>query len=119
MGMPMKPDAYLKCVLTAIAVLLLAMVVKSYVEPRGALAASERSYLYVEPRTTMLRKPDGTQQVQGKVVIDLRTGDVWGFPTLSGAPYPVDATRSEPPVSSPMYLGRFDFSKMAEPPRAR
>ncbi len=60
----------------------------------------------------MLRKPNGTGQVEGKVFIDLRTGDIWGFPTLSGAPYPVDATKNEPTVSEPMYLGKFDLSKM-------
>ena len=68
---------------------------------------------YIEPGTTMLRSPDGTSQVQGKVVVDLRNGNIWGFPTLSSAPYPVDATSSQPPVSHPMYLGRFDFAKAA------
>jgi hypothetical protein len=50
--------------------------------------------------------------MQGKVVIDLRTGEVWGFPTLDRVPYPVDWTKPTPPVSSPMYLGKFDFAKM-------
>jgi hypothetical protein len=108
----MSLDHYSKCVLTAIALLLGVIALRPVAHPGVASAASEYSYLYVEPRTTTLRKPDGTQQVQGKVVIDMRNGDVWGFPTLSSAPYPVDTTRSEPPVSTPMYLGKFDFSKM-------
>jgi hypothetical protein len=35
---------------------------------------------------------DGSQQVEGKIVIDMRNGDVWGFPTQSGPglPYPVE-----------------------------
>jgi hypothetical protein len=33
--------------------------------------------------------------VQGKVVVDLR-GDVWGFPTTSSAPFPVDLSNNQP-----------------------
>jgi len=109
---PMHLDLYSKCVLTAIALLLAVIALRPVARPNVVSAASDYSYLYVEPRTTMLRNPDGTQQLQGKVVIDMRNGDIWGFPTLSGAPYPIDTTRSEPPVSTPMYLGKFDFSKM-------
>ena len=39
----------------------------------------------------MLRKPDGSQQVEGKIVIDMRNGDVWGFATLSGLGLPYQA----------------------------
>jgi hypothetical protein len=55
----------------------------------------------------MLRKPDGTAQVYGKVFIDMQTGDVWGFPTNTTDPYPSNPTSSTPPKSHPMYLGRF------------
>ena len=103
---------YTKCVLTVIAILLLILVLPPAVHPPVASAQSDYSYLYVEPRTTILRKPDGSAQMQGKVVIDMRNGNVWGFPTLSSAPYPVDTTKPQPPVSSPMYLGKFDFSKI-------
>jgi hypothetical protein len=34
-----------------------------------------------------------------------------GDPMLSDAPYPVDLTNKEPPVSAPMYLGKYDLSK--------
>ena len=78
-------------------------------------AQVEPPHLYIEPLTTTLRKPDGTGQMEGKVVIDLRNGDIWGFPTLTSAPYPVDTTNTKPPVSEPMYLGRFDFTKMQRP----
>jgi hypothetical protein len=46
------------------------------------------------------------------VFIDLRTGDVWGFPTASSAPYPVVMTSNEPPLSKPIYLGKFDLGAM-------
>ena len=105
-------DLYSKCVLTVIALLLGVLALRPIARPGSVSAASDFSHLYVEPRTTMLRNPDGSQQVEGKVFIDMRNGDVWGFPTLSSAPYPVDTTRPEPAVSTPMYLGKFDFSKM-------
>jgi hypothetical protein len=106
-------DLYSKCVLTVIAILLGIVAFKPYAHPPAALAASDYSYLYVEPRTYTLRKPNGMEQVEGKVVIDMRNGDIWGFPTVSALPYPVDPSRSEPPISTPMYLGKFDFSKVA------
>jgi hypothetical protein len=40
-------------------------------------------------------------------MIDMRTGDVWGFPTLVQSPYPVSANagNTKPPKSEPIYLG--------------
>ena len=107
----MQSKTYTQGVLTVIA-LLLGVIALRPSNPVTVQAQSPASYLYVEPRVTSIRKPDGSAQMQGKVVIDLRTGDIWGFPTLSGAPYPVDLTKPEPPVSEPIYLGKFDFSKM-------
>jgi hypothetical protein len=43
-------------------------------------------------------------------MIDLRNGDIWGFPTKSMLPYPVDPLRKDSPVVKPVYLGRFDLS---------
>ncbi|HXK04281.1 MAG TPA: hypothetical protein VMS37_17895 [Verrucomicrobiae bacterium] len=108
----MRANTYTQCVLTAIALLLGMIALRPTTNPVTVHAQSDTSWIYVEPRTTMLRKPNGTGQMQGKVFIDLRTGDIWGFPTLSDAPYPVDTTKPEPPVSEPMYLGKFDLSKM-------
>lgn len=104
---------YAKCILTVIAGLLAIIALRPLGSPVVAAAESNYQYLYIEPRTTTLRNPDGSQQVQGRVVVDMRNGNVWGFPTLSSAPYPVDTLRPEPPVSTPMYLGKFDFSKIA------
>jgi hypothetical protein len=105
-----RHSGYLKAVLTAIAVLLGILVLRPATDPPHVQAQSEYDYLYIEPGTTMLRKTDGSGQVLGKVVIDRRTGDVWGFPTSTNAPYPVVVTSHEPPVSKPMYLGKFDFA---------
>ncbi|MFN0169539.1 MAG: hypothetical protein ACKV22_24215 [Bryobacteraceae bacterium] len=53
--------------------------------------------------------------MQGKVVIDRRNGDVWGFPASTSAPYPIVTTSHEPPWSKAMYLGRFDCTSMKRP----
>ena len=108
----MRTDLYQRAVLTVIALLLGFLALRPATNPMPVLAQPSASSIYVEPGVTTLRKPDGTEQVQGKVMIDLQTGDVYGFPTLSGASYPVDTTRPEPPVSHPMYLGRFDLTGM-------
>jgi hypothetical protein len=109
----LRVDLYSKVVLTAIALLLAAIAFRPITHPQTASAASNYSnYLYVEPGTTSIRKPDGSSQVEGKVIIDMRTGDIWGFPTLAPVPYPFDSVNSKPPVSSPVYLGKFDLAKM-------
>jgi hypothetical protein len=105
-------DLYSKCILTVIAFLLAIVALRPLTHPITASAQSTYSYLYVEPSTSTLRNPDGSQQLQGKVIIDLRNGNIWGFPTDSVLPYPVNVLQSQPPVSSPMYLGKFDFSKI-------
>ena len=94
-----------------VAVVLLAAAALRPDRPSAVQAQSDRQ-LFIEPGTTLLRTPDGRGQVQGKVVIDLRTGDVWGFPTASSAPYPVAVMSNEPPLSKPIYLGKFDLAAM-------
>jgi hypothetical protein len=108
-------DLYTKVVLSVIAVFLGVIAFKPVVSPAKVEAQDDRSYLYIEPQTTVLRRPDGLAQVEGKVVVDRRTGDVWGFPTASSAPYPVNTSDNRPPVSKAMYLGKFDFTSMTLP----
>jgi hypothetical protein len=106
----MKTDSLLKTLLLVVAVLLGLIMLR----PQGAETAQvpflPRYELYIEPGTTMLRTPDGSQQVLGKVVVDLRNGKVWGFPTLGAQPYPSDPTQTTPPVSHPIYLGQYDLA---------
>jgi hypothetical protein len=99
-----------RILLLAIAVFLGMMALRPWFSPEPVRAAGEPRHLYIEPGTYMLRSPDASRQVVGKVVVDLSTGKIWGFPTLSDSPYPVDTTKSTPPVSSPLYLGRYDFA---------
>ena len=98
--------------LVVIAVLLGMLVLRPMVQPAPVRAQADEGYpFYVEPGYTTIRKPDGTAQVYGKVVIDMRNGDIWGFPTLAQGPYPVDTAKTTPPKSYPMYLGKFMFSE--------
>jgi len=110
----MNIDRFAKTMLVIIAALLAWLVVRPVLQPQPVRAQASEGYpFYVEPGYTMLRKPDGTSQMYGKVVIDMRNGDIWGFPTLTQAPYPIDSAQTKPPKSSPMYLGKFMFSEAA------
>lgn len=108
----MRADLYTKTILTVIAVLLGVLAFRTAGTPAVVRAQGIQRDLYIEPGVFMLRKPDGMAQVKGKVVIDRVTGEVWGFPTLVDGPYPVDQTKTTPPVSHPMYLGQFAFSDL-------
>ena len=106
----MKLDWFVKLMLFSIIVLLSVLVFRPVLQPAPVQAQTDNNNFYVEPGYTMLRKPDGSGQMYGKMMIDMRTGDIWGFPTLAESPYPIDATKSDPPRSNPMYLGKFVLS---------
>jgi hypothetical protein len=118
----MKLDYLSKAALTAIVALLATYVFHLFSAPRAVYAqgSGSENRFYIEPGVTMLRAPDGSRQVLGKVVVDLSNGNVWGFPTNTEKPYPVDTryvtstSNVEPPVSTPIFLGKFDISKMSE-----
>jgi hypothetical protein len=106
----MRQDGLTKLLLFVIAVALVAIAVRPYVDPAPALAqASSAHSFYIEPGVQMLRYPDGTGQVYGKVVVDLRSGKVWGFPTGTPDPYPSNPLDSKPTTSRPFALGKFAF----------
>src|SRR3989454_1653877 len=104
---PVKPDRFMQTILLLTALLLSVIAVRPYLIAQRVEAQSSGRYdFYIEPGTHMLRAPGGSLQVLGKVVVDMKTGDVWGFPTLSADPYPIDITKPEPPTSKPIYLDR-------------
>ncbi len=108
----MQFDRFTKAMLVIIAILLGVVALRPMAQPIPVRAQAEEGYpFYVEPGYTTLRKPDGTSQMYGKMVIDMRSGDIWGFPTLVQGPYPVDNGKTTPPKSYPMYLGEFMFSE--------
>jgi hypothetical protein len=105
----MKKSATTDILLLLIAISLLAIAARPYLRPEAARADSEPYPFYIEPGTQMLRAPDGSQQVLGRVVIDMRNGKVWGFPTSSTDVYPTNPMNSKLQVSHPFPLGRFAF----------
>jgi hypothetical protein len=80
--------------------------------PAVQAQSGEAHSFYIEPGTAMLRAPDGNRQVLGKVVIDLRNGNVWGFPTLGREPYPASGMQTTPQTSHPFLLGKFVLSDL-------
>ncbi len=108
-------DFYTKMVLTAIALLLAALLFRPVVAPSGVRAQSNSARFYVEPGSTLIRKPSGDLQLPGKVVIDLENGDIWGFPTNQDFFYPVDYMNKTAPTAPAIYLGRYDFAGMKRP----
>jgi hypothetical protein len=109
----MKTDRLVKFLLQMIAVLLGMIALRPYMAPPVVEAQSgEPHALYNEPGTAMLRAPDGSRQALGKVVVDLRTGDIWGFPTLTQDAYPAAGANPTPPTSHPFLLGKFAFADL-------
>jgi hypothetical protein len=78
--------------------------------PRAA--ADTAPPFYVEPGTVDIPLAGGGN-AQGKVFIDLTTGDAFGFPAFAPKlPYPgAQVSESRPLIVAPVYLGRFDLSK--------
>jgi hypothetical protein len=108
----MKPITTTNLLLSIIALLLFAIAIRPLKSPEPVLAQSSNSNLFIEPGTHMLRAPDNRRQVLGKVVVDLRSGRIWGFPTNGPQPYPMNTVTSRIEVSRPFEIGRFAFDEM-------
>jgi len=103
----MKANTTTNLLLAAIALLLLAIVLRPLRFPEAVQAQTPDVDFYFEPGTFLIRAPDNSQQVYGKVVVDLRNGRVWAFPTLTPQPYPSDPIYNKPQISHPFLIGRF------------
>jgi hypothetical protein len=109
----MKIDRLTQCLLFAIAIFLGIIALRPYIAPATVQAQSTEAYpLSIEPGTFMLRAPDGSRQVMGRVAIDMRNGNIWGFPTLSNDVYPTAGADTTPPTSHPFRLGKFAFADL-------
>jgi hypothetical protein len=109
----MKNDLVTKSLLALIAIALGAIAIRPYAAPDYAHAQNTAAYpVYIEPGVQMLKSSDGSKQLYGRVVVDLRTGKIWGFPTMTTDPYPFNAMNSKPQTSHPFELGRFAFEDM-------
>ena len=111
----MKPGLFVSALLVLTTVFLGFIALRPLVTPQMVKAESEAEHdFYIEPGTTRLTSPDGSQNAIGKVVVDLRNGNIWGFPTNRPEPYPRAGSTAQPPVVSPIYLGRYDFGGMTK-----
>lgn len=108
----MKLMTFERIAVALIIVFLGLLALRPLLRPQIARAQSPAGHYYIEPGIHILRSPDRTKQVHGKVVVDLSTGEIWGFPTAQDVPYPVDTVRPRPATSEPMYLGKFAFAAM-------
>ncbi len=109
----MKSHLFENFVLTAIAIFLGIIALRPLVMPPVVRAqGADKCGIYIEPGTHMLRAPDGKSQMYGRVMVDLCTGNVYGYPTMTNDTYPVDITSKEPPTSNPIHLGRFNLEAM-------
>jgi hypothetical protein len=107
----MKSEALTKLMLALIAMFLGIIAFRPVLTPAPVQAQSTVYPFYIEPGYQMLRAPDGSRQVWGRVVIDLRNGKVWGFPTTVEGVYPVNGVANKAPTSHPFVLGKFDFAE--------
>lgn len=108
----MESDRFVRAALMLIVAFLGLIALRPYVSPPAAQAQAPDLYpLYIEPDVHTIRVPDGTGEFFGKIIIDMRNGNVWGFPTGSRMPYPIKLG-NEAPVSHPVFLGKFDFAAL-------
>lgn len=112
--MPMRVDWVVRLSSVIIAVALTVIAFRPMADPPAVSADSDPFPFYIEPGVEMLRYPDGSAQVYGKVVVDLRNGKIWGFPTGGQSPYPVDTTTPKPPTARPVYLGKYAFGEVSQ-----
>jgi hypothetical protein len=108
----MKFTSFDRVLLVLTAIFLGVIALRPLLAPEAAAAQSPAPHYYIEPGIHMLLAPDRSKQTNGKIVVDMITGDVYGFPTSSDTPYLIDPVKTQPVTSSPMYLGRFDFAAM-------
>ncbi len=107
----MKVDWFVKTLLLVIAVSLGVLALRPLLVPAAVNAQGPEVYpFYIEPGIVMLHSPDGSRQVYGRMVVDLRNGKVWGFPTLTQDPYPTNAMSNTPTTSHPFLLAKFAFN---------
>ncbi len=100
--------------LTVIAVSLAAIAARPYVQPAPVQAQTANADpLFVEPGSSLIRMPSGGQ-VPGKVITNLRTGNVWGFATGGGDGYPMSPVDGKPGTAHAVLLGRYELAEIGK-----
>jgi hypothetical protein len=109
----MRKDTLTNTLLALIAVALIVIAVRPYIAPAPAQAQSAAPYpFYIEPGVQMLHRAGVTENIYGRVVIDMRSGKIWGFPTGTIDTYPSNSLDEKPVTSHPLYLGKFAFEEI-------
>lgn len=93
--------------LAAIALLLLTLALRPMWTPAPVMAQTPDTDYFFEQGTFMVKSYETGQQSYSKIVVDVRNGRVWAFPTISPAPFPVDPVNGKPQTSHPFQIGRF------------
>lgn len=103
----MKIDGLVKFLLLVIAIFLGVIALRPYVAPRIVEAQSGGAHpIYVEPGAVELYAQNG-RNVMGRIVIDLRNGNVWGFPEFLETSPQEFAMSPHVPTSHPVLLGKY------------
>ncbi len=108
----MKLNLFDRTVLTLVTLFLGVLALRPMFTPEVVRAQGAIDHLYIEPGVHTLLSPDKSRQAEGKIMVDLTTGNIWGFPTGPDTPYPIDRLKAQPATSSPIYLGKFDLTGM-------
>lgn len=108
---------YNKIVLTVIALFLGILALRPLASP-SAVRAQENSpypFLHFDEKLSRIEAPDGSASLAGRIAIDLRTGNIYGFPTdVLG--YPRTYVKDKPAISNPILLGRFNLQGLSSTP---
>lgn len=110
--MKLNLNLFDRAALALVTIFLGMLALRPLFTPAVAMAQISQDHLYIEPGIKMLLSPDRTKKTQGKVVVDLTTGNIWGFPTAPDTPYPIDTVKPQPGTSVPIYLGKFELTQM-------
>jgi hypothetical protein len=106
----MKIDGFVKFLLLVIAIFLGIIALRPYLAPPVVEAQSSGAYpVYFAPSAVMLSTPNGGSS-WGRVAIDLRNGNVRGFPGFTQDTF--GAFDKTLPTSHPMLLGKLALADM-------
>ncbi len=106
----MKVLSLAQVLVLSVVAFLAGMSSHQWLVPARVAAQSQAYNFYVEPGSVAIQPPDKSGQFYGKLMVDIETGNIWGFPTIVASPYPMDAVHTAPPTSHPVYLGRYDLA---------
>ncbi|HVP49127.1 MAG TPA: hypothetical protein VMT32_21185 [Bryobacteraceae bacterium] len=107
----MRTDVYTKILLTAIAIFLGIVALRPLLAPENARAESRTTFAPLQFSESVNEFDSKNGRMVGRLAIDLRTGNVYGFPT-DGNFYPRNPLKEGIVVSEPVLLGRFNIDKL-------